>query len=52
MADRIILEDVDLTARHLREHMGRFDLEGLHVKDMTDRQRTRGASLIVIDKKG
>ena len=51
MGDRIILEDVDLTARHLREHMGRFGLEGLRVRDMTDRQRMRGASVIVVDKK-
>lgn len=52
MADRIILEDVDLTACHLRKHMGRFNLDGLRARDLTDRQRMRGASLIVVDKQG
>jgi len=52
MADRIIIEDIDLTARHLREHMERFDLKGLRVRNVTDRRRMHGASLILVDKNG
>ena len=50
MADRVIIEDGDLTARHLREHLERFDVGGLRVTDVTDRQRMRGASVTLVEK--
>ena len=50
MADRVIIEDVDLTAHHLREHLERFDLDGLRATDVTDRQRMRGASVTLVEK--
>ncbi len=50
MGDRLIIEDVDLTARHLREHLERFDLDGLCATDVTDRQRMRGASMTLVEK--
>jgi len=50
MADRVIIEDVDLNARHLREHFERFGLEGLRVTDVTDRQRMRGASVTLVER--
>jgi len=50
MADRVIIEDVDLTARPLREHLERFDVGGLRVTDVTDRQRMRGASVTLVEK--
>ncbi|NQU23245.1 MAG: hypothetical protein HQ567_18350 [Candidatus Nealsonbacteria bacterium] len=52
IADRVIIEDVDLTARHLREHLEQFDLDGLRATDVTDRQRMRGASVILVEKIG
>ena len=51
MTDRIVFEDGDLTARHLREHLNRVDLNDLHVNDLTDRRRMRAASVILVEKK-
>ncbi len=50
MTDRVIIEDVDLTVRHLQEHLERFDLDGLRATDVTDRQRMRGASVTLVEK--
>ncbi len=50
MSDRIIIEDVDLTVRHLREHLERFNIDDLRATDVTDRQRMRGASVILVEK--
>lgn len=52
MSDRIIIEDVDLTAKQVREHIDEFGIVGVRAVDMTDRQRVRGASVTLIDKKG
>ena len=50
MADRIIIEGVDLTTRHFRKHLERFDLDGLRVTEVTDRQRMPAASVILVAK--
>ncbi|MBN2473311.1 MAG: hypothetical protein JXB62_01785 [Pirellulales bacterium] len=50
-ADRIVVEDVDVTARHLRRHIDEFGLSSLCVTDMSDRQRVRGAFLTLVDKR-
>lgn len=51
VADRIVIEDGDLRARHLRRHIDEFGLSTLRVTDMSDRQRMRGASLTLVDKR-
>lgn len=50
VADRIVIEDGDLTAHHLRRHIDEFGLSTLRVTDVSDRQRMRGASLTLVDK--
>jgi hypothetical protein len=50
-ADRIVVEDVDMTTRHLRRHIDEFGLSSLRATDVTDRQRIRGAFLTLVDKR-
>ena len=48
LADRIVVEDADLSASRLRKHIAQFGLKGLCVADTTDRRGGRGASVSVI----
>ena len=41
MADKILVEDWDLTARRLQEHINLFGLKDLSVTDLTDRRGGR-----------
>ena len=50
-ADEIVIEDLDLTARHVRRHIDEFGLSALRVTEMSDRQRIRGAFLTLVDKR-
>jgi len=50
-ADRIVVEDVDVTTRHLRRHIDEFGLSSLRVTDVTDRRRMRGAFLTLVDRR-
>jgi len=50
-ADRVIVEDVDLTARHLRRHINEFGLSNLRVREMSNRRRMRGAFLSLISRR-
>jgi hypothetical protein len=51
MADEILIEDVDLTASHLRRHINRFGLSDLSVTDLTDRRGRHSASVALIGRK-
>ena len=51
MADKILVEDWDLTARRLQGHINLFGLKDLSVTDLTDRRGGRGASVAVIGKR-
>jgi len=51
MTDRILIEDVDLTASRLREHISLFGLSDLSVTDLTDRRGRHSASVAVVGKR-
>jgi len=51
MADRILIEDSDLTASRLQRHINRFGLSDLSVTDFTDRRARHGASVAVIGRR-
>ena len=51
MSRRVLLEDADLTASHMREHLSRFGLERLLVRDLSDRHRMRGASVVMVERR-
>jgi hypothetical protein len=50
MADKILIEDSDLTASRLQRHINLFGLSDLSVTDFTDRRGRHGASLAVIGR--
>ena len=51
LADRIVIEDVDLSPRHLQEHCEKFGLTTLRITDVTRRARMRGASVCGVDRR-
>ncbi len=51
LADRIVIEDADLSPRHLREHCEKFGLSTLRITDVTRYARMRGASVSVVDRR-
>jgi hypothetical protein len=51
MADRIVVEDADLSPHRLQRHFDRFGLRDLRITDMTSLTKMRGASICIIDKK-
>jgi hypothetical protein len=51
LADRIVVEDLDLSASRLEEHIAQSGLKDLCVADMTDRRGGRGASVSVISRR-
>ncbi|MGA2035694.1 MAG: hypothetical protein ABSG68_25885 [Thermoguttaceae bacterium] len=50
MADKILIEDSDLTVSRLQRHINRFGLSDLSVTDFTDRRGRHGASVALIGK--
>ena len=52
LADRMVIEDVDLSPCRLHTHIERFGLNTLRITDVTRRTRMRGASVCLIDRKG
>jgi len=51
MADKILIEDSDLTAGRLQRHNSLFGLTDLSVADLTDRRGRQGASVTVIGRR-
>lgn len=51
MADKILVEDWDLTAMRLQRHIDLFGLKNLSVTDLTNRRGGRGASVAVIGQR-
>jgi len=51
MADRIVVEDADLSPHRLQRHFDRFALHDLRITDMTSLTKMRGASICIIDQK-
>jgi len=51
MANRILIEDSDLTASRLQRHINHFGLSDLSVTDFTDRRGRHGASVVVIGRR-
>ena len=51
LADRIVVEDSDLSAGQLEKHIAQSGLNALCVADMTDRRGGRGASVSVISRR-
>ena len=50
-ADLIVIEDVDLHADLLVEHMDKRKLDGLGASDATDRVRMQSASLLCVSRR-
>ncbi len=51
MADKILVEDSDLTAVRLRRHLEDFGLGDLTVTDLSYRRGGRGASVVLVGKR-
>jgi hypothetical protein len=51
MADKVLIEDSELTTSRLQEHIDDFGLSRLSVTDMSERRGRRGAAVAVIGKK-
>jgi hypothetical protein len=51
IADRILIEDLELTASRLKRHIGLFGLTDLSVTDLSDRRAGHGASVLVIGRR-
>jgi hypothetical protein len=51
-ADRMVIEDADLSPHRLQSHIDRFGLNTLRITDVTRRTRMRGASVCLIDRRG
>jgi len=51
MANKILIEDSDLTASRLQRHINHFGLSDLSVTDFTDRRGRHGASVVVIGRR-
>lgn len=51
LANRIVVEDSDLSAGRLQGHITQFGLKDLRVVDMTHRRRGRGAFVSVISRR-
>jgi len=51
IADKILIEDSDLTASRLQRHIDLFGLSGLVVADFSGRRGGRGASVSVVRKR-
>jgi hypothetical protein len=51
IADRILIEDSDLTASRLQRHISLFGLTDLSVTDLTGRRGRHGASVAVIGRR-
>lgn len=50
IANRLVIEDIDLMSYHLRRHIDDFGLDKLRVTNLSDRRRMRGASLVLVEK--
>jgi len=51
LADRVVVEDSDLSASRLERHIVQFELKDLCIADMTNRRGGRGASVSVISRR-
>ena len=50
LADRVVIEDMDVTPRLLSQHIEEFGLMGLQVTDMADHRQPHRASVSLIEK--
>jgi hypothetical protein len=51
MANRIIIEDVDLSSYHLQRHLEKYGLNNLRITEVTGRNGMRGPSVCLIQRK-
>lgn len=51
LADLILIEDVDCTARTLRRHLETLHLTDLAASDATDRKRMQGTNILCISRR-